>query len=170
MTGHRSDEHTLRAAALGLLLVALLTTAGCYTYVAVPVSAVRPDEEVRVRVTEAAATRLVGELGVYTAQFEGNLAPAPVADSLSLSVEIGRAYRGMALENARQTLYLGPGELLEVRRRRFSRERTALATAGVLAGFVLLTRSVVQLLDPNPNPDGPLPPPPEPGALPGRAR
>jgi hypothetical protein len=167
MSRYRIDDHPV---ARVVLLLAVLTTGGCYTYVTVPVSAVRPDEEVRVRVTEAAAARLVGEFGAYTAQYDGNLTPARVADSLSLTVQIGRAYRGMALENARQTLYLGPGELVEVRRRRLSRERTALVSAGVLVGFVLLTRSVVQLFDPNPDPDEPPPPPPALRGLPLQPR
>jgi hypothetical protein len=141
-------------------LIVLLAAGGCYTYVPIPSASVQPDEEVRVRVTEAAAARLVGEFGAYTAQFEGTLAPAPVEDSLSLSVQIGRAYRGMALENARQTLYIAPAEVVEVRRRRLSTARTALAVTGVIAGFVLLTTSVDQVFDPNPGPDNPPPPPP----------
>jgi hypothetical protein len=132
---------------------------GCYKYVPIQPADARQSEEVRVRITESAATRLVKEFGAYTGQLEGQLAEQG-RDSLSVSVAIGRAYRGMALENARQTLFLGRSEITEVRRRQLSRGRTALAAAGILAGFAALVNTVVQLGDDNPSDDNPPQPPP----------
>jgi hypothetical protein len=147
------------ARAFGTLLLVVVSASACYRYVPVQPTAVRASEEVRVRITESAAARLVSELGTYTGQLEGQLAPEGT-DSLSVSVLIGRQYRGMALENARQTLFLGRGEIVGVSRRQLSRGRTVLATATVLAAFGVLVSNVVQLGDPNPSVDDPPPPPP----------
>jgi hypothetical protein len=143
---------------LGALLLLAVTT-GCYRYTPIDPAAVRANEEVRVRVTESAATRLVRDFGVYTAQLDGQFA-LEGTDSASVAVAIGRMYQGMALENARQTLFLGRSEIVDVRRRELSRSRTALATLGALAGFVALVQTVSQLGDENPPEDGPPPPPP----------
>ena len=132
---------------------------GCYRYTPVDPATVRANEEVRVRVTESAAQRLVKNFGIYTAQLEGQFA-LEGTDSASVSVAIGRMYQGMALENVRQTLFLGRSEIVDVRRRELSRNRTALAAVGALAGFVALVGTVTQLGDENPPDDGPPPPPP----------
>lgn len=159
---HRSGRRMPRAASrpLGaLLLLTALAGSGCYRYTPIEPAAVQPQEVVRVRVTDAAAERLVREVGAYTGVLQGQLAPEG-PDSLSLSILIGRQYGGMALENTRQVLFLGRSEVVEVRRRELSRRKTALATAGVLAGAVILIRSVVQMGDPNPaDDDTPVPPP-----------
>ena len=132
---------------------------GCYRYTPVDPATVRANEEVRVRVTESAAQRLVSDFGIFTAQLEGQFA-LEGTDSASVSVAIGRMYQGMALENVRQTLFLGRSEIVDVRRRELSRNRTALAAVGALAGFVALVGTVTQLCDENPPDDGPPPPPP----------
>jgi hypothetical protein len=132
---------------------------GCFQYVAVPPNAVRAGEDVQVRISEAAAARLVPEFGMYTGQLEGQLA-AEGPDSLSVSVLISRDYRGMSLDQVRQRLFLGRSEVIEIKRRKLSPVRTALATAGVLAGFVVVVRAVIQEGDPNPKDDDPPPPPP----------
>jgi hypothetical protein len=144
--------------ALGALLLCSFNAA-CYQYVAIDPGSVQPNEEVRVRITEPAATRLVKEFGAYTGLLEGQLA-LEGADSVSVVVAIGRAYQGMALENARQTLFLGRNEVVEVRRRQLSKGRTALATAGILAGFATLVAAVRQIGDDNVTDEPPPPPPP----------
>jgi hypothetical protein len=154
----RTAGTTPRVAHLSVLGALLLC--GCYHYVPVQPDALRPNEEVRVRITESAATRLVKEFGAYTGELEGQLSMEG-SDSLSVSVAIGREYRGMALENARQTLFLGRSEVLDVRRRQLARAKTALTTAGVLTAFGLLVNTIVQLSDDNPVDDNPPPPPPE---------
>lgn len=116
-------------------------------------------EQVRVRVTETAATRLVREFGAYTTLLDGQFSHER-ADSVSVSVLIGRAYQGVSLESMRQTLFLARHELVEVRRRQLSRVRTAVASAAVMGAFALLVKSVVQEGDPNDNTEPPPPPPP----------
>ena len=155
-SNRRTPRLTLRV--FGALLLSVVS-AGCYTYVPISSGDVRPSEEVRIRITESAATRIVREFGAYTGQLEGQLTEEG-PDSLSVSIAIGREYRGLALENARQTLFLGRTEVMEVRRRQLSRSRTALATASVLAGFAALVSTVVQRGDDNPIDNTPPQPPP----------
>jgi hypothetical protein len=142
------------------LLLAGLAAPACYRYVPTQLATapLSREEDVRVRVTDAAAARLVTELGTYTTELDGRLARER-SDSVSLSVAIARAYRGM-LESARQVLVLSRSEVVEVRRRELSRTRTVLATAGALGAFGVLIRTVVQWGDPNPTSQGPSSPPP----------
>jgi hypothetical protein len=125
----------------------------------VPPAAVRDGENVQVRISEPAATRLVSEFGMFTGELEGQFAQEGL-DSVSVSVLISRDYRGMSLDQVRQRLFLGRSEVIEVRRRQLSRVRTAIAAVGVLAGFAGLVAAVVQEGDPNPHDDDPPPPPP----------
>jgi len=143
-----------------LLLVVLSGSSACFSYVSVPVTAVAPNEEVRVTITNDAGARLVKELGVYTTTLDGEFAAH--GDSVSVTVPIVREYRGQMLEAANQSLFLGRSEVVDVRQRRFSRSRSALTTAGIVVGFVALTKAIIALADPNPDPDV-LPPPPPPG-------
>jgi hypothetical protein len=149
---------------VGALLFVTASTTACYRYAPVEPAAIRPNEEVRVVITDNAATRLLKEFGPLTGSLEGQYAEQG-ADSVSVTLLIGRAYQGMALENTRQTLFLARSEVVEVRRRTMSRGRTAFATAGVLVGFALLVNSVVLSGDPNPNDGEPPPPPPPTGSL-----
>lgn len=140
-----------------------LSNSGCYHYVAVSPEAVASDEEVRVQITPSAAERLSGELGVYSTEIDGKLSPRG-QDSLAVAVPIRREYRGVTLDSAAQLLTLDRSEVVDVRRSELSRGRTILTSAGVLAGFALLIRAVVQLTNPNPGSDETLPPPPPSGA------
>jgi hypothetical protein len=150
------------ACLLGGCLALAAGSSGCYRYAPIPIESVRPGENVQVRLTEAAATRLVSEFGAFTQRLEGPLAPA-AGDSLSISVTVGREYNGMPLEGMRQSLFLGRSEVTEVRRRELSRSRTALVGVGTLAAFALLINGVVQMSDDNPNSGESPPPPPPPG-------
>jgi hypothetical protein len=150
------------ARALGAWLGLAAAGTGCFTYARVPLEGVRAGENVQVRLTEAAGARLIDEFGAFTQRLEGPLAREG-ADSLSISVMVGREYNGMALEGMRQSLFLGRSEVVEVRRRELSRSRTALAGVGALAVFALLINGVMQTSDDNPNTGEPPPPPPPPG-------
>jgi len=142
------------------LAIAGLANAGCYSYVPVSFQAVESKEEVRLRVTDDAAARLLKDLGTYTTEIDGQLAPQG-RDSVSLGVSIDRAYRGISVGTTTQTIYLARSEVAEVRRRQFSRSRTILVSAGVVAGFSALAVGIVQLVDPNGPPDDqPTAPPP----------
>jgi hypothetical protein len=152
---------------IGALLIAA-TNGACYRYAPVTLGAAASSSEVRVRVTEAAAARLSPDLGAFTTEIDGQLAPQG-ADSVSVAIPIERAYRGITVGTTTQTLYLGRSEIVEVQRRQFDRVRTTLVSAGVVVGFGLLAAAVVQLADPNPDSqDGPPVPPPSPTRIPRR--
>jgi hypothetical protein len=82
-----------------------------------------------------------------------------------VTIAIGRESQGVALEGGRQVLFLGPNEVVGVRRRRLSRQRTVVATAGTVVGVALLAVAVKQWGDPNTTVVEPPPPPPPSGRL-----
>jgi hypothetical protein len=144
------------------LLLAGSASTGCYSYVPVSLGAVEANEGVRLRVTEDAAARLAKDLGVFSTQIDGQFARG-AGDSISVGVEIDRAYRGTTIGTTTQEILLGRSEVLEVRKRQFSKPRTVLVTAGTVVGFGLLAVGVTQLVDPNgPSDDSHPPPPPAP--------
>jgi hypothetical protein len=155
-------QSAVRAGQITALLVAGVANAGCYSYVPISVGAVAPKEEVRIRVTEGAAARLAKDLGVFSTEIDGQFAREG-ADSISVGVAVDRAYRGTTIGTTTQVLFLGQSEVVEVRKREFSRTRTVLVSTGTLVGFGLLAVGIKQLVDPNgPSQDQPPPPPPAP--------
>jgi hypothetical protein len=155
-------QSAVRAGQISALLVAGVVNAGCYSYVPISLGAVAPKEEVRVRVTDGAAARFAKDLGVFSTEIDGQFAREG-ADSISLGVAVDRTYRGTTIGTTTQVLLLGQSEVVEVRKREFSRSRTALVTAGTLVGFGVLAVGITQLVDPNgPSQDQPPPPPPTP--------
>lgn len=150
-----------RGRAIVALLVALTGISACYTYVPVSLAAVESKEDVRVRVTDGAAVRLSKELGAFSTEIDGQLTPEG-ADSISVGVEIARAYRGTTIGTSTQVLFLGRSEVVEVRKREFSRSRTVLLSAGAVVGFSIAAAGIAQLVDPNGPPDNQTTPPPPP--------
>lgn len=150
----------VQARALWLLLAAAPLSGGCYRFVPVEPAVVQPQEEVRVRVTDDAAVRLAREFGRITSELDGQLMPGR-ADSVEVSVWIGRNYPGTQFENVKQTVVLGRQELVEVQRRQLAPGRTVLVTAGTVAIFAVLVKQLIQQEDPNtpPRDDGTNPPP-----------
>lgn len=149
-----------RARAVVALLFAGAANTACYTYAPVSFGAVSESkEDVRLRVTEDAAARLSKELGTFSIEIDGQLAREG-PDSISLGVPIDRTYRGSTIGTTTQLLFLSRSEVLEVRRRQFSRSRTVLLTAGTVVGFGLLAAGIAQLVDPNGAPENQTTPPP----------
>ena len=108
------------------------------------------------------------DLGAFSTEIDGQLAREG-ADSISVGVAIDRAYRGTTIGTTTQVLFLGRSEVVEVRKREFSRSRTILVSAGTVVGFGLLAAGIAQLVDPNgPPQDQPPPPPPAPLRRAGR--
>ena len=141
-----------------------LTLCGCYSYVPVDLASVKQSEYVRVEVTEQAAVRLVKDFGAYLRQLEGQVAREG-SDSVSVTVPVGRDYRGVALEGGRQTLFLGMQEVVGVRRREFSRGRTMAVSVGSVVVFAAIVAGVAQWGDPNSEVVEPPPPPPPAGRI-----
>lgn len=157
----RRWPHALRVHGSGALLLLGLVGSGCYRYASVPLSAAPGTGEVRVRLTDAAAVRLSPALGAYSNALDGQLS-LNGGDSVALAVTTNREYRGVVLDSATEVFHLGRVDVADVQRRELSRGRTVALAAGTLAGFVLLTRAIVQLTNPNPGTDESLPQPPPP--------
>lgn len=157
----RSFARPFRGITAGALLALVLANGACYHYVPVSPGTAASNEEVRVRITKSAAARLVDDLGVYSTEIDGKVLPKG-ADSLAVAVPITREYRGVTMDSTTQLFMFGKSDVVDVRRSELSRGRTILASAGVLAGFVLLVHTIVQITDPNPGKDETLPPPPPP--------
>jgi hypothetical protein len=151
----------LRAITASALLALVLASGACYHYVPVSPGTGAPDEEVRVRITKAAAARLVDDLGVYSTEIDGKVSLRG-DDSLAVAVPITREYLGVTMDSTTKLLMFGRSDVVDVRRSELSRGRTVLASAGVVAGFALLIRAIVQITNPNPGKDYTLPPPPPP--------
>jgi hypothetical protein len=134
----------------------------------VSVGSVESKEPVRVRITAQAAARLASELGSFSQELDGEFLPQG-PDSVSLGIPIDRTYRGTTVGTTTQLLYLGRSELVDVRRRKFSRSRTTLVAAGTVAGFAALATGIAWFGDPNtPSDETPPPPPPSPSRRPTR--
>ena len=147
---------------VAVLVVAGMTNVACYSYAPVSIQSLSPKEDVRLRVTEEAAGRLAKDIGTFSTLVDGQLAPEG-RDSVSLGVAIDRSYRGTTVGTTTQTLFLARSEIVEVRRREFSRSRTILAGVGTVVGFGVLAAGIVQLVDPNgASDDQPSVPPPAP--------
>lgn len=145
------------------LLVPLLmtaVTAGCYRYTPVQLPAVPADEEVRVRFTDPAISRLSTQLGRVAEQLDGRVQDSG-GDSLLVSVPVGRFAVDPRFSSLEQRITIARSEVAEVRQRKLSLGRTALATAGVVGAFVILIKAIVQEEDPNTG-GGYVPPPPPP--------
>ena len=149
-----------------LVAVCLLgvLSGGCYNYVPIEIASVRPAEHVRVEITDTAAVRLVRQFGAYLTELEGQVTREG-SDSLSVTVPVGRDYRGVALEGGQQTLFLGLNEVVGIRRREFSRRRTMTVGVSSLVVFGLVAAGVAQWGDPNSQIDEPPPPPPPAGLI-----
>jgi len=129
---------------------------GCYRGVPITLDQVRRNEQVDVLVTDAAATRLVKELGAYTSRLQGPV-KAERGDSVSVSVLIAREYGGVALEGTRLDLFLSRAEVTGIRRRQLSRARTTMASIGAAVLFGVVVGTVVQQGDPNKPPQNEMP-------------
>ncbi len=144
------------------LSLAAIANVACYSYVPVSfASAASTKEDVRVRVTEDAAARLTTEIGTFSRELDGQIAQAG-GDSVSLGVTVDRMYRGTTIGTSTQSLVLARSEIMEVRRREFSRKRTVLVSIGTVVGFGVLAAGIVQLVDPNGAPENQNTPPPPP--------
>jgi hypothetical protein len=147
------------ATAFAVLLPPVLTSAGCYSYKPSTTELVKPNEEIRVIVTDDALLRLNTQFGV-AAPLEGRLAPLR-ADTFGLEIWVGRGFSGSDFALARQTVPLIRTDILEVQRRQLSVKRTTYFTLGVLAVMTILVDRL-GLVDLPWRDDTEIPTPPEP--------
>lgn len=142
-----------------LLLAACLAATGCVEYARVDRGSVQPQEELRVRVTDEAAVRLASHFGRITDEVTATVATQG-ADSMAVTVWLGRDYPGTRFENVRQTVMLSNDDVTDLLRRRISVWRSAAAALGVVAVAAVMINSISLLEDPNgPDDGGPITPP-----------
>jgi hypothetical protein len=124
---------------LALLLVALAT--GCYAYVPMVGEDPSPGEDLRVRLATPAAVELSDRVGRPIRAVEGPLVQL-TPDSLTVDVGWGAIYAGTVFEGRRDTLQFHRSQVLEVDRREFSRTRSGILAAGLIAVAILAFRSI----------------------------
>lgn len=124
-------------AAAALLCIA---ASGCFQYIPVSMDAVPAGEDVRVYVSRRGMADVPEELPTGGSFVTGRLGRG-LGDSVMIQVPVVRRIEDPSAPDIRQNIFLPRSEVLEVRRRRFSPTRTALAiggAAGLGAGIVVV--------------------------------
>lgn len=115
------------------LLATLLAASGCYTYLPTTIDAVRPGEDVRIRLTPEQADLLVEQRLTDARVLTGTLVGRDGDDYLvDASVGSNDIQRGM--RTLLQRISLPPTGVVEVERREISRTRTGLLIGGLAVG------------------------------------
>lgn len=121
----------MRAFRIGALGALALLLGGCFAYVPVDPGAVRPDDDVRARVSAARAAELDPLLMRDARVLEGRVLEA--GGDLLLEVPVASDLRGVRVETLHQRIRLPQQDVLELELRRFDRTRTALVLGSGLA-------------------------------------
>ena len=138
-----------------------LPATACYSYKPSVAEIVKPNEEIRVIVTEATGLRINQQFGLPT-PLEGWLSPIS-ADTYGVAVWVGQAYVGSEFGKVRQTIPLARNEILQIQRKELSVKRTTYCTLGVVAIVaVVVDRLGLVDLPWRDDTDTPLPPEPDP--------
>lgn len=112
---------------LGLL--ALFPAAACYSYRTIPIEDVRPDLEVRLRVTPEASGHVARVVGYLTQDVVGTVVHLQ-RDTLLLTVATPTAPEARTVQRLYQRLDVPVSQVIEVEQRSLSRSKT-FATIGV---------------------------------------
>jgi hypothetical protein len=126
---------------VGLWLILPLVFSGCFSYAPIHEEGLTPESEVRVRLSATASDQLSTTTGRSVRTLEGRVVALP-SDSLRLDVAWGAVYAGTPFEGRRDTLSLHRSQVLEVEERQFSRTRTGVVAGGLVAGVLLVLRSL----------------------------
>ena len=126
-------------APLVFALAASLASSACFEYVPISTGSVSGSEDVRVYLSRRGMAELPEDLPTGGAFVTGRWA-STTADSVMLQVPVVRRIEDPSAPDIRQNLFVARADVLEIRRRRFSTPRTALAIGGAVgAGAVILT-------------------------------
>ena len=147
---------------MSLVLFGTLLNTGCFVYKQTDPGAIKPNQPIRVVVTNDEGLRLAREFGYGAPVLEGSLA-ALSPDSLQLAVWVGKEYRATDFSTARQTIPVVRSDIVNVQLKKFSPKRTILFAAGVAAVSTILLNRVgvidlpwdegtVETLPPEPDP------------------
>ena len=124
---------------LAAFLVCLTQTA-CFAYRPATPAEAKPNEEIRVVLTDAAVSRLNSQFAIRS-PLEGAFTRLG-SDTIGVAVWVGRAFAGTDFATARQTVPLLPADIVQMQRKVFSLRRTVLFSLGVAALGVLVIDKV----------------------------
>lgn len=142
-----------------VLFSALLASAGCFSYTAVPLELAPEGQDVRVLVTRRGAfelseiTSVEGEVPSVT----GRIVTKEEREIL-LRVPIAQRRDGFHMASLDQTIRVPLGEILQVERRDFDTGKTMLLGAGALAASAFLIMSIMEAFGGDSSRDGGIPP------------
>jgi hypothetical protein len=116
-----------------------LPQAACFAYRPVTPAETKPNEEIRVVLTDAAVSRLNSQFAVRS-PVEGAFTRLGT-DTIGVAVWVGRAFAGTDFATARQTIPLVPADIVQMQRKVFSVRRTVLFSLGVAAlGLIVIDK------------------------------
>lgn len=127
-----------------VLMAALLTSAGCFSYTAIPLELAPEGQDVRVLVTRRGAFELSEVTNVQgeVPSVSGRIVTKEDREIL-LRVPIAQRRDGFHMASLDQTIRVPMGEILQVERRDFDIGKTVLLGAGALAGSVFIIMSIM---------------------------
>ena len=145
---------------ISIAVIAAISS-GCFAYRPYSTELARPNEELRLIVTDGASLRLKQQFGLDT-PLDGRLTPLS-ADTFGVLVWVGRDFSGSDFATIRQTVPVLRSDIVEVYRKQFSAKRTAYFTAGIIAvTSILVDRLGLVDLPWRDDTDTPTPPEPDP--------
>ena len=136
----------LRSTARLLVVAATPVLAGCFAYVPAQMEGVPAGQEVRVQLSR----RGMAELPVEIAQDDGYLRGSYAGqggDSVRVQVAVAARQVGFLNQELRQEVRVPTAEVVQIERREFSRGRTALLAAAVVAGGVAIVSLISGSID-----------------------
>jgi hypothetical protein len=132
----------------------LATLAGCHRYEPVTAATVARGSNVAVSLTDHGTANLGRLLGMGVGTVEGSL--MTVSDSAyTLSVQVVRQRNGIETFWRGEQVAIPRVDVAEIRQRRFSRSKSALATVAVIAAAVGAVEAFIGTGDGSPPPGGP---------------
>ena len=141
------------------LLCCCLAAGGCVQYTPIALGSIPPNQEVRVEVTDDGAIRLARHLGRLTHEVTAFVEPG-TADSIAVTIWLGRDYQGTDFANVRETVVLPRAEVKSLTLRELNKGRTTILSAMALGGSIVLANKIFQQGDPNRPPGDDNEPPP----------
>lgn len=129
----RNDaQSAIRNPQFVLLLAVLIVAGGCHRYEPVTAATVANGSSVAVSLTDYGTANLGRLLGMGVGMVEGNL--VSVSDSAyTLAVQVVRQRNGVETFWRGEQVAIPRTDVAEIRQRRFSRSKSALATVALLA-------------------------------------
>lgn len=127
------------------ILVVLLFSSACYSYVPTDVSLATPGEDVRVLVTRVGAAELeqISPEAISAGTIAGTM-EAVDDDEFLMRVNVGERREGFAMLDLRQTIRIPMGEILSMERREFNGTGTGLLIAGGAAVATLVIMGIIE--------------------------